>query len=141
MKLVKKRVEMIKGLYISVSVFETFMKSILYITLVMLLLLPCTRAFAGEAVLSMPDALKYSANEEFRADWESEENARIMGESVVSSFRNGDAPGIKLNALCSAASMAEISRIRGWFKSLIESEKRAGIVTDQSLLADVRPGL
>lgn len=101
----------------------------------MIFILPCAWAFAGEQVLSLPDALKYSANEEFRADWESEENARIMGESVVSSFRKGDAPGIKLNALCSAASMAEISRIRGWFKSLIESEKRAGIVTDQSLLA------
>lgn len=111
------------------------MQNILYITIVILFLLPCGRAFAGEQVLSLPDALKYSANEEFRADWESEENARIMGESVVSSFRKGDAPGIKLNALCSAASMAEISRIRGWFKSLIESEKRAGIVTEQSLLA------
>lgn len=111
------------------------MKNILYITLVILFLLPCTRVFAGDAVLFLPDALKYSANEEFKADWEREESARLMGESVVNSFRNGDAPGIKLNVLCSSGSMEEISRVRGWFKSLIENEKKSGRVTEQSLLA------
>ena len=111
------------------------MRKILYITLIILFLLPCANVFAGEGDLYSPESLKYTRNEEFRADWESEENARIMGESVVSSFRNGNAPGIKLNTLCSSASMTEISRIRGWFKSLIENEKRSGRVTEQSLLA------
>jgi len=111
------------------------MRNILYITLVILFLLPCARVFAGEDALPSSETLKFAGNEEFRADWESEENARIMGESVVSSFRNGDVTGIKLNALCSSGSIEEISRLRKWFKSLIESEKKSGRITEQSLLA------
>lgn len=111
------------------------MRLLVSITLFIICILPCTKAFAGEEVLFLPEPLKYSVNEEFRADWESEENARIMGESVVSSFRNGDATGIKLNALCSSGSIEEISRVRKWFKSLIESEKKSGRITEQSLLA------
>ncbi len=96
-------------------------------------LLPCGKAFAGEAVPHFSDEINFSSGEEFRAGWESEENSRITGESVLRDLRSGKDSGLRLNALCSAESIAEVNLVRGKLLTIIE---RAGnTAADESILA------
>lgn len=103
------------------------------ITLLVLCLLPCGKSFAGEAVSLSPEVMTITSNEEFRAAWESDENSRIMGESVLSDLRSGKISGLKLNALCSAESIAEVNLVRDKLLSIIERADNSA--AEESLLA------
>lgn len=103
------------------------------ITLLVLSVFPCGKVFAGDAVPQFPDEINFSSNEEFRAGWESEENSRITGESVLRDLRSGKDSGLRLNALCSAESIAEVNLVRDKLLAIIE--RADNTAADESLLA------
>ena len=88
-----------------------FMRKIFSIAILILWIFPCVKVFAAEGPTCIPGAQNFSSGEEFRAEWESGENARIMGEAVLNRFRGAESSGLKMNALCSPESLLEIDRI------------------------------
>lgn len=112
-----------------------FMRKIFSIAILILWIFPCVKVFAAEGSTCIPGARNFFPGEEFRAEWESGENARIMGESVLSRFRGAESSGLKMNALCSPESLLEIDRVRCKLLSIVESGKSAGAASEEILLA------
>lgn len=111
------------------------MRKIFSIAMLILWISPCVKVFAEEGFPCVQDAQNFSSCEEFRAGWESGENARIMGEAVLGTFRRAESSGLKMNALCSPESLLEIDRIRCKLLSIVESGKSAGAASEEILLA------